>query len=46
MEVEVKEALEDLISEQEKILKFYKGKETTFAKSEKLAAEGRLKELK
>ena len=46
MEVEVKEALEDLISEQEEIFKFYKGKETTFAKAEKLAAEGRLKELK
>ncbi len=46
MEVEVKECVEDWISEQEEILKFFKNKETTFAKAEKLAAEGRLKELK
>ena len=46
MEVEVKEVLEDLISEQEEILKFFKGKETSFARAARLAAESRLKELK
>ena len=45
MEVEVQESLEDLISEQEEILKFFKGKETSFARAARLAAESRLKEL-
>ena len=45
VEVDTKETVEDQISEQEELLKFYKGKETVCAKAAKQTAEAKLKEL-
>jgi hypothetical protein len=46
METEVEESLEELISEQEELLKFLKGKESSFAKGQRAQAESKLKDLR
>jgi hypothetical protein len=46
METEVEESLEELISEQEELLKFLKGKESSFAKGQRAQAESRLRDLR